>query len=139
MAEILAVVASGISVVQLAGQLLNCVHQLRIFYRTIRDIPEELQRVLNEVEILGQILSQLGTLSPNDPGTSALQASLEHCGGAVSTLGKMATRSQGQLGRNNRKLNLARVALRKEELKELKVQLEAAKSLLHLSMTCYSM
>ncbi|KAH6724452.1 hypothetical protein BKA61DRAFT_649362 [Leptodontidium sp. MPI-SDFR-AT-0119] len=138
MAEVLAVVASGISVVQLAGQLLNCVHQLRIFYRTIRDIPEELQQVLNEVEILGQILSQLGTLSPNDPGTSALQASLEHCRRAVSTLGKMATRSQGLLGRNNRKLNLVRVALRKDELKELKVQLEAAKSLLHLSMTCYS-
>lgn len=139
MAEVLAVVASGISVAHIAGQLLNCVHQMRGFYRTIRNVPEELEQILNEVEILGRILVQLGDLGRHDPGTSALQASVEHCRRAVLSLEILATRSRGHLARNNKKLNLVKVSLRKDELRDLKVQLEAAKSLLHLAMTCYSM
>jgi hypothetical protein len=62
MAEVLGVVASGISVVQVAAQPLVCVQQLRAFSRTVRNIPEDLSRTLNELEVLGEVFCQLDIL-----------------------------------------------------------------------------
>ena len=55
MAEVFGLVASGISVVQIAGQLVVCVKTLQSFSRAVRDLPEDLSRIFDELEILGEV------------------------------------------------------------------------------------
>jgi len=142
MAEVLGVVASGISVAQIAGQLLGCVQQLRTLCRALRDTPGELQGILDELEILGEVFYQLRALQidSSQPGYSALRASLGHCRMAASKLETIAVAGSRALQDSKKRAwFLMKAVLRREEVRELKVQLEAAKSLLHLAMTCYSL
>jgi len=142
MAEILGVVASGISVAQIAGQLLSCIQGLRALCRALRDTPDELQGILDELEILGEIFYQLGAVQTgaSQPGHSALQASLTHCRKATSKLEILASQGSRALQRSKHKTWFrVKAVLKLEEVRELKVQFEAAKSLLHLAMTCYSL
>ena len=142
MAEILGVVASGISVAQIAGQLLSCIQQLRTLCRALRDTPGELQAILDELEILGEIFYQLGAIKTDSsqPGYSALRASLAQCRNAASKLEAVAKASSNPLQSNkSHKWFLMKAVLKREEVRDLKIQFEAAKSLLHLAMTCYSL
>lgn len=144
MAELLGVVASGISVVQIAGQLVGCVQQLRTFCRSMRDLPDDLQRALQELQILSEVFCQLETFSSGDIQTASaglLRMSLLNCQAAACRLEKVTSKSTRSLGGNNkgRPLPLLRVSLKKDEMKELKERLDTAKSLLHLAMTCYQM
>jgi hypothetical protein len=142
MAEVLGLVASGISVAQIAGQLLGCIKQLCALCRALRDTPEELQGILEELEILGEIHYQLGTFQPDSSrlGHNALRLSLINCRKAASNLEVLVTRSSRSLQADKKRpWHLVKVVLKREEIKELKAQLEAAKSLLHLSMTWFSL
>ena len=142
MAEVLGVVASGISVAQIAGQLLSSIQQLRTLCRALRDTPGELQAILGELEILGEIFYGLGAIKTNSsqPSVSALQASLTQCQNAALKLEALANAGARLLENNkNRTWFLMKAVLKREELRDLKLQLEHAKSLLHLAMTCYSM
>jgi len=139
MAEVLGIVASGVSVAQIAGQLLGCVQQLRTLCRALRDTPGELQGILDELEILGEVFYQLGALKTDSsqPGYSALRASLGHCRTAASKLETIAIAGSQPLQDNKKRAwFLMKAVLKREEVRELKDQLETSKSLLHLAMTC---
>jgi len=139
MAEVLGIIASGISIAQIAGQLVSCVQQLRAFCRSMRDIPNELNRILDEVQILGEVFTQLGEFEGASSGL--LQASLLHCKAAAATLERLAEKSNDLVidDRGKKPWGRLRATLRKEELRELRERLEATKSLLQLAMTCHSM
>jgi hypothetical protein len=142
MAEVLGVVASGVSVVQIAGQLLSCIQGLRVLCRALRDTPGELQGILDELEILGEIFYQLGAIQTgtSQPGHSALQASLIHCRKAASKLENLASQGSRPLQKSKHTTWFrVKAVLKLEEVRDLKIQLEAAKSLLHLAMTWYSL
>jgi hypothetical protein len=132
MAEILGVVASGISVAQIAGQLLSCIQQLRTLCRALRDTPGELQGILDELEILGEIFYQLGVINTDtsQPGRSALQASLTQCRRAASKLEALAfTGSRPLQSKKTTTWSRVKAVLKREEVRDLKMQLESAKSL----------
>jgi hypothetical protein len=144
MAELLGVVASGISVVQIAGQLGGCIQGLREFSRTMRDVPEDLQRTLQELQILSEVFSQMESLSNGDgemARAGLLQISLMNCQAAATSLEKLTSNYNKSLSGSSkgRSLHILRATLKKPAMKELKDRLEAAKSLLHLAMTCYQM
>jgi prenyltransferase beta subunit len=145
MAEVLGIVASGISVAQIAGQLLACVKTLRSLSRAVRDLPDDLCRILDEAEILGRMFYQLEALnkcSPSPGGSNILEASLAHCAGVAATLEALATRANVSFKGGNSKSRpweFIKALLKKDELEELKNRLESAKSLLHLAVTCYSL
>lgn len=142
MAEVVGFVASGASVAQIAGQLLSCMQHLRMLCRALRDAPEELQDIINELEILGEIFYQLGTFKSetSQNGYSALQASLTRCRKAASKLEALATPSSRTLQSNQTTpWSRLKAVAKMDETKKLKTQLEAAKSLLQLAMTCYSL
>jgi hypothetical protein len=89
MAELLGVVASGISVMQIAGQLVGCIQQLRTFCRSMRDLPEDLQRTLQELQILSEVFCQPETFNSGDVQTAStelLHISLLNCQAAASSL-----------------------------------------------------
>jgi hypothetical protein len=56
MAEALALVASGISVAQLASQVINSVLKLKVYWDQIREAPDEIQGLLSELELLTPII-----------------------------------------------------------------------------------
>jgi hypothetical protein len=147
MAEVLGIVASGISIAQIAGQLLACVKTLRSFSRAVRDFPEDLSRILNEAEILGQMFYQLDALNKCSPSTrrsDILEDSLVHCAGVAASLEDLATRANAVFKQESRRKRqrpwkFIKAVLKKDEIEELKTRLESAKSLLHLAMTYHSL
>ena len=144
MAELLGVVASGISVVQIAGQLLGCIQQLHAFCRSMRDLPEDLQRTLQELQILSKVFCQVETFGSRDVQTASaglLHISLLNCQAAarsLETLISKTTKSLADKGKG-RQLHLLKATLKKSEMKELRERLDTARSLLHVAMTCYQM
>jgi len=143
MAEILGVVASGISVAQIAGQLLGCIEQLRTFCTSIRDIPEYLQSTLNDIETLGLIFARIETFDESTflvEVSRFLQASLRDCQAAASALESLTTRTLLPLNRKSalHPVHLVKAVLKKEEMKELKARIDSAKSSLQLAMSCHS-
>lgn len=149
MAEVLAVVASGISIAQIAGELLSCILKLRTLCRALRDMPEELEGTLDELEVLGKIFCQLGAFETDNsqPGHSALQAGLTQCRKTATKLQALATAGSRPQERNKSQiLSRVKAVMKIEEVKDLKseldaakAQLEAAKLSLQLAMTCYSL
>jgi hypothetical protein len=142
MAEIVGVVASGISIVQVAGQLLGCIEKLRALHRSMRDVPEDLQSTLKDIETIEQVFSQVQAFDEScfsDQALSFLRASLENCQAAASALENLITgailplKTQSKL----RTKHLLQAVFKKEDMKELKVRLESAKALLQLAVSCY--
>jgi hypothetical protein len=148
MAEVLGIVASGISVAEIAGQLLASVKTLRSFSRAVRDLPDDLCRILKEAEILGKMFYQLEVLnkcSPSPEGSDILEASLVHCEGVAATLEALATRVNASFKQESCKKRqqppwkFIKAMLKKDEIEELKTRLESGKSLLLLAMTYHSL
>ncbi|RDL36102.1 uncharacterized protein BP5553_06714 [Venustampulla echinocandica] len=139
MAEVLGVVASCISVVQLLG----CIQQLRKFCKSVHDVPEELKATLDEMEVFRQVVSQIGNADGNISlvsGSSMLQASLDRCEAAASALEALTARIIAPLNRrsNLRSKHLLKAVLKKEEMKEMKEKMDSARNMLHLAVTCYN-
>jgi hypothetical protein len=144
MAEILGVVASGITVVQVAVQLLDAVQKLRSFYRSMRHVPEYLQSTLNDIEMLGRVLDQLEAFDDSafqHQGSSMLQDSLLSCRAATSALKSLTTQSIQRLNKKGklRSVYLLKAFFQKEDMEELKRNLETTKRGLEMVMNCYKM
>jgi len=140
MAEVLAVVASGISIVQIAGQLISCAQRLRTLCKKIHDIPVELETTMHEVEVLSQVLSHVEQLP--DQEMDFLQASLKHCQAAAAALEGLIERASFRNGSGSKLRTLDRltfVIMKKDEMKELKMRMDSAIRLLNLAVTCYTM
>jgi hypothetical protein len=56
----------------------SCLQRLRSFYQAIQNIPEDLQQVAQEIVILGEAFSHVGTFDRGDVAT-LLKASLAKC------------------------------------------------------------
>jgi hypothetical protein len=142
MAEVLAVVASAISIIELAVQLTKGVQQLGTLHRSIRDIPDELETTLRELESRSHILNHVEPLP--DQGLDFLQASLENCRTAATSLEVVVQRAAQSLKRGS-KLRLGaigakfRVVMKKKEIQELKMRIDSADKMLSLAMHCYQM
>ena len=141
MAEVLAIVASSISIVQIAGELLSCILKLRKLCRALRDTPGELEGILDELEILGKSLYELGTFTTDSsqPGYAALEASLTKCHKAATKLQALATVGSRPQQRNKSQiLSRMKAVIKKEEVRKSKTEIEAAKTQLEaakLSLT----
>jgi hypothetical protein len=138
MAEILGVVASGITVVQVAAQLLDAVKKLRSFYRSMRDVPEYLQSTLNNIELVGLMIDQVRTFDDSAlalQGSSMLQDSVLSCEAATSALQKLAAHNIQRLSKKGKfRTVYLKAVFPKEEMEELKTNLESTKRGL---MDCY--
>ena len=59
MAEVLGVIASCISIGSLAIQIVGSIQQLLDFWSAIKDAPENVQYLLQEIDLLGHLLSEI--------------------------------------------------------------------------------
>ncbi|KAK5049070.1 hypothetical protein LTR84_005493 [Exophiala bonariae] len=84
MAEVLGVVASGLSVAAFAGQLAQGSTYLYHFLRDIKDAPDDIQLLLQELQLLTPILATVQGFS--ETRDNNLQEALELCEHAVKAL-----------------------------------------------------
>ena len=138
MAEVLAVVASGISVGSLAIQIVGSVQQLLEIWSTIRDAPQNFRDLLEELKILGEILFECAEDCDGHTSTSPKASTLavQHCQKAVSNIDivlKDLTNGITSTKGRTRRWAAVKAAVKDKAIERSITRLERAKSLLMIA------
>ena len=144
MAEVLGVVASGISVGSLAIQIIASVQQVLDFWSTIRDAPENVRSLLKELKLLGHLLSefdrdseeaQLSTTRPIiNEATESCQIALDNINRVLIDLERGLQSTRGRI----RQWTALKAAMKDKRMEKSLARLERAKSMLNLAYQCYN-
>ena len=59
MAEVLAIVAGSVNIVQLAGQITRSVMKIKSYWDQVEDAPDDIKRLLRETDIFNLILGHM--------------------------------------------------------------------------------
>ncbi|KAE9380938.1 hypothetical protein N431DRAFT_325529 [Stipitochalara longipes BDJ] len=153
MAEIIGLIASGISIAQLAGQVTSSTLKLKAYWSQIQEAPADIKILVREIECLSGILGRIGEEFDTEIGDggiedAGLRISLELCTEGAEELRGLVVEMEGKLGvardvngegkaRWKRKVGAARVVLKKDEIKRLKQRLKSAVRLLGLAHQSY--
>lgn len=142
MAEILGIVASGISVAQLAGQITALGFKLTSILQDIQGAPDELNIRLEQLQMFALVLQ-----GPLDCGGEALpspllrRASL-HCQKCLSELTDMLEDLSTQISNSRgirRKMAKSRVILKRDAWTKIERQLSCSVELLSMANQVYMM
>jgi len=147
MAEVLGVVASGISVGALAGQIASTVMKLKSYSDQIRDAPEDIKIMVDEIENLHFLLSDIEDDRSRNlysemlvDNTSVLRC-WNHCKRGVERLqcvvDEMAINFEG-LKPMKRKFVSAKLVWKRDRLDKYRAELASAVRLLTLSCQIYT-
>lgn len=155
MAEVLGLVASGISVAQVAGSIVTTSLKVKALLEEIKDAPETLEHMLGHIELLTPVLCEAtagddgvaGTSPPPLPATSHLQQALQRTLAACQTAGEqlelLATDLMSQInvahGGVRRKRAIVKVVLKKGTLARYEARLQKTIQLLTLAQNTYIM
>lgn len=149
MAEAVGLVASVIAIGQVAGAVGKAAIKLKGLWEQVRDVPEQIADLLEELEMLDPLLreidKQLGqnSLPPELWDDSSTKLSKEYCRRAIDALLGMANELSRDIaeskGRLRKKIASAKAVLKKDALAQHEKKLKKAMGLLKLSMECYSL
>lgn len=155
MAEVLGLVASGISVAQFAGSIVTTSLKVKALLDEVKGAPESLRDTLDHIEILTPILCEAttggddgaGTNSPASPATSnlqqAMQKALKACQMASEQLELLARSLTSEIdaarGSVRRKRAMVKVVLKKGTLVQYETRLQKAVQLLTFAQGTYIM
>jgi len=138
MAEVLGVVASGIAVAQLAGQVTKSIVKLKDYWDQVRDAPAEIKYLLKEIDSLSLILQHIqGGQVGLSSDSACVQQCFELCQEAATELGELVKAMSEKIEGNRewkKRVGSAKVVLKKEEIKKLKKRIKNAVSLLSLAL-----
>jgi len=141
MAEMLAVVSSGMGVVSLAFQVADSIQRLKDFCALMGDVPEEIRLAIEEVEILSLILEDIDRDIQQELLVSpiimfAVKKSLRLCRAGGNALGSLAKDMENGIVRS-KKRGAFKAAMKKDKMEIFRKKLEAAKSTFLLAHHCY--
>jgi len=148
MAEALGIAASGIAVAQAAGSAAGIVLKLKRLWDDIKDVPESIQDLMEQIEYLGLALSEAEELLGYNPGQAALsppskraaQQCLDYYRKSWQNLSHLVDELSAQINSNSRvgrKLGHLKFVLKKEQFKTLERRLRGAVSMLQLAQQFY--
>jgi hypothetical protein len=100
--EGLSAASSGIAVVSLSIQLVDSVREIRRFFRTLKDAPEELSRLLDLLEHLELMLENIGKLVDPDSDISPSVLKSTQAESTETVAGLLYTGVQEARGRGDR-------------------------------------
>ena len=143
MAEVVGIIASGAGIATLGGQILESVFKLQQIFTAIRDAPEELKTILEEIAIVTNVLIQCSQQSRSfSSGTSqpgARDQALLYCETACMSL--FAIVSEIEDGIRGPKFRSRwysfQAVLKAKRIANLVARLERAKSTLALAQLLY--
>jgi hypothetical protein len=142
MAEVLGVVASGMSVVSLAIQVAESINKLKAFYSLVQSAPTDIILLLDELETLSLILEDVDSsirdeLLLNPRVKVAVMRSYRLCRSSGEALARLA--AELELGINTgKKRGTLKAAMKKDKIDELEKRLESAKATMMLANQCYN-
>jgi hypothetical protein len=142
MAEMLAVVASGMGVVSLAFQVADSIQRLKDFCALMKDVPEEIRLAIEEVELLSLILEDIDRDVQQELLVSpaikfAVMKSLRLCRAGENALRSLAKDMEDSIARS-KKRGAFKAAMKKDKMELFRKKLENAKSTFLLAHHCYS-
>jgi uncharacterized protein Yka (UPF0111/DUF47 family) len=137
----LSAAASGIAVVSLAIQLVGSVREIRRFFRTLKDAPEELDRLLDLLEHMELMLGNIGKLvDPDSDISPSVLKAIQTCEKALGKLGTLVQKFKRNLSAQSplkRPLGFFKIAYKKQEVEEIEKQLDRAVNNLNMAMTYF--
>lgn len=141
MAEILAVVASGMSVVSLAIQFADSIQKLKGFCDIMKSATDEIRLALDELEILSLILEDINQSVQQELFLSprikiAVMKSLRLCRVSSEALMSLVKEMENSSS-VGRKRSVLKFALQKDKMDMFKLKLESTKSTMLLANQCY--
>jgi hypothetical protein len=151
MAEVLSVVASTISVVQLISQVAKSIVEVKQFWEQVKNIPSEIQDLLLELQILSPIIEQFETqvslttaLPPSIWDNGPIKTALRHCQAVFTSLEGVTDQLNNEISSSSsrwlsKKLVSMRVVLKKPTMKKLEDKLRRAIHILQILMQLYTM
>jgi hypothetical protein len=147
MAEVLGVVASGISIGALVGQIASSVVKLKSYMDLVKDAPEDIRILVDEIEDLQLLISDIEDDRARNPYTELLLESssasrcLAHCRRGVERLRRVVDAMAvdfSSIKPMKRKWVAASVVWKRETLEKYKAELASAVRLLTLSHQIYT-
>ncbi|GAW21189.1 hypothetical protein ANO14919_107070 [Xylariales sp. No.14919] len=144
MAEIFGVVASGLSVAQIAGEIIGTCLKIKRLMNDCEDMPAMLEELLNQVEVLAPIISETSagndTLPLQPPLNAALCNAVSHCQMALDQLRISAETLSNQIEASRgmkRKVRLVKALLKGDRLARCERSLQSAVQFLFLAQQTY--
>lgn len=147
MAEIIGIVASSISITQLAAQVSKSVMELKNLWGQVKELPSDIDFLMRQVESLELILSQMqDDLTQKAMPTLVfdnicVKQSLKLCKEGADKLGTavsvLADDLKGKTGLSL-KMGSIKVMHKKEKLQRLKAMTQEAINMLSLAYQCHT-
>jgi hypothetical protein len=146
MAEVLGVIASGVSIGSLVGQIASSVMKLKSYMDLVRDAPEDI-RILVEIEDLQLLISDIEDDRARNPYTDLLLESgsasrcLAHCRRGVERLRNVVDAMAADFSSMKpmkRNWVAASVVWKRDKVEKYKAELASAVRLLTLSHQIYT-
>jgi len=147
MAELVGVIASGISIGALVAQIGSSIIKLKGYWDEIQEAPETVRDLIDDIEDLHSILADIKDDQFRNPvsallldGTSRTNC-VTHCQRAANKLEELAKELKTEIDSSKsirRKFVATKVMLKKGKLDRYKDKLGRAVRLLALSEQCYT-
>jgi len=130
MAEVIGIVASGIAIGQATAGITSSLLKLKSLWNELRDVPEDLQHLAQELEIVYLVLAKnedLGILDSHSNALRSLQLAIQLANDGAKELKTLVDDLQAQLRPNQRwKGNIlaAKCVLKRDQISRLKSRME---------------
>jgi len=147
MTEAVGLVASGINIAQLAGQVANSIVELKHLWNLVKEAPSDIKDHIAQVESLNLILAHIQkdydqeTRSGMGKDHIHIQRSLQLCKEGADKLGAavsdLSDKIRGKTGWRL-KMGSMKIVLKKNDLKRLREKMKSAIDLLSLAYQCHT-
>ena len=143
MAEVLGVVASGISIGSLAIQLFESLQKIHRFWKLVDGAPKYIGDLIEELQVLGSVIADLANqpeITQNLPSNS-LQVCLKSCCKVLDELEPIVQQLHNDAHGSKHRKQWATIkfALKKGDLQDLTQRLERSKSTLGIAINLFNM
>jgi hypothetical protein len=137
MAE-LGIVASGMGIASLALQVGDCIVRLKGFWDAVKDAPEEIKHLIEEIETLSIVLSDFETSEQLELnlGRESTSRCLQLCKKAIGVLDSVVKELGAEIKRRKR-VGSVKAVLKKDVIDKMRERLMTAQSMLMLSNNMY--
>jgi hypothetical protein len=138
MAEVFGIAAGAIGVVSLSIQLAESLQKVKRFYGAVKNAPPQVEELVEEIEIMQDILSDLesGSQSAHMVGSASMRRCMKVAQRATKSFVAFSDELQTRI-KKSRFRGGVKFALSREDIKQMLDQLERTKSSLNLAYNLY--
>ncbi|THV53833.1 hypothetical protein BGAL_0041g00420 [Botrytis galanthina] len=136
MAEALGIAGSAVGIISLAVQLGDGILKLKSFWNAVKDAPEEILYILDELDITHVLLTEIEDSLGNQTISPAAARSLRLCQKGVDILNKAVKELEDEMKRR-KKWGGVKMVIKKELLEKMEKRLGRANSLMMMAHQNY--